>query len=204
VHDQKEAVSGRSTGARGLAVAFSLALVAAGVVAVSRARAGREPGTSAAPHAQPAADTSGAGGPGYVLMDLSAIKRVVHGGKPVLVHFWASWCGPCLDELPLIDKFARDARARGVDFVSLSLDDPKRAGERVVRTLAQRAPTLTRNIVHVDDPDGFINTIDAEWEGAIPALFAYDPQGRLRGRLIGEASRRDLENLIARLVKPGK
>jgi thiol-disulfide isomerase/thioredoxin len=190
--------------ARGLAAALSLALVAAGVVAVSRARAGRNLTSPLADTpTQPASE--GAGGPGYVLMDLPAIKRVVHGsGKPVMVHFWASWCGPCLEELPVVDKFARDARARGVDFISLSLDDPKRAADRVVRTLAQKAPSLTRNIVHVDDADGFINAIDAEWEGAIPALFAYDSQGRLRGRLIGEASRRDLENLISRLVKPGK
>jgi thiol-disulfide isomerase/thioredoxin len=167
-----------------VAVALAVSLGAAGVFAVSRARAGGE---------------------GYVLMDLPAIERAVHrSGKPVLVHFWASWCGPCLDELPLIDKFARDARGRGVDFLSLSLDDPKRAGDRVVKTLAQKAPSLTRNIVKIDDSDAFINAIDVEWEGAIPALFAYDSQGRLRGRLIGEASRRDLENLISRLVRPGK
>jgi thiol-disulfide isomerase/thioredoxin len=195
-------MSGRAPGARLLAAALALGLGATGVLAVSRARAGR----SATPPPPPAAaDPAGAGGPGYVLMDLPAIKKAVHGaGKPLLVHFWASWCGPCLDELPLMDKFARDARARGVDVLSLSLDDPARAGERVVRLLSQKAPALTRNIVHVADADDFINSIDAEWEGAIPALFAYDSQGRLRGRLIGEASRRDLENLISRLVKSGK
>ena len=102
----------------------------------------------------------------------------------------------------LIETFAREAKARGVEFLSLSLDDPERAGDRVVKVLAQRAPSLTRNIVSVDDPDAFIGAIDPRWEGAIPAIFAYDSKGQLRGRLIGEASRRDLDGLVARLVKP--
>jgi thiol-disulfide isomerase/thioredoxin len=164
------------------------------------ALAGAAAGVAAARHVA-AGQSAPASAPGYVLMDLAAIKRAVHGGRPVLVHFWASWCGPCLDELPLVDKFARDARAQGVDVVSLSLDQPSRAAH-VVKVLTQKAPSLTRNIVNVGaDADAFINEIDAEWEGAIPAVFAYDSQGRLRGRLIGEASRRDLDGLAARIVK---
>jgi thiol-disulfide isomerase/thioredoxin len=150
--------------------------------------------TVAAP-AQPA-------GPGYTLVDLAAIQRTVHGrGRPVLAHFWASWCGPCLEELPLVDKFARDMKARGVDVVSLSLDDPERAGAHVVEVLAARAPTLTRNIVKVSDSDAFINAIDPRWEGSIPAVFAYDDKGQLRDRLIGEATRRDLDSLVSRVSR---
>jgi len=150
------------------------------------------------------AGEAAAGNPGFVLMDLGAIKRAVRGrGRPVIVHFWASWCGPCLEELPTMERFARDMRARGLDLISLSLDDPARAGERVVRILSQTAPSLTRNIVSVDDPDAFIGAIDPRWEGAIPALFAYDSRGQLRGRLIGEATRRDLDSLASRLVRPG-
>jgi thiol-disulfide isomerase/thioredoxin len=150
--------------------------------------------------AAPASDPAGSS-PGYVLMDLPAIQKAVRGkSRPVLVHFWASWCGPCLQELPTIDKLARDLKTRGIDLISLSLDDPARAGERVVRLLTLKAPTLTRNIVHVSDPDAFINAIDPTWEGAIPALFAYDGKGQLRGRLIGEASPQELDGLIARIA----
>lgn len=139
--------------------------------------------------------------PGLTQMDLAAIKSAVHGrGRPVLMHFWASWCGPCLDELPLVDKFARDMKARGVDVLSLSLDDPDRAGARVLEVLAERAPNLTRNIVKVADSDAFINAIDPRWEGAIPAVFAFDDKGRLRDRLIGEATRRDLDALVGRVA----
>jgi thiol-disulfide isomerase/thioredoxin len=143
-----------------------------------------------------------AAAPGYTVVDLAAIQRTLHArGRPVLAHFWASWCGPCLEELPLVDKFARDMKARGVDVVSLSLDDPDRAGAHVVEVLAARAPTLTRNIVKVSDSDAFISAIDPRWEGAIPAVFAYDDKGQLRDRIIGEASRRDLDGLVARVAR---
>jgi len=144
-----------------------------------------------------------AGAPGYVVMDLAAIKRSLRGsrGHIVLVHFWATWCSPCLEELPLMEKFARDVRPRGVEILSLSLDDPERAGARVTKVLTQVAPSLTRSIARVDDMDAFIGNFRS-WEGAIPALFAYDSEGQLRASLIGETNRHELDDLVARLAKP--
>jgi thiol-disulfide isomerase/thioredoxin len=156
----------------------------------------------AVPRPAAAAPPPAAPGPGYTLMDLAAINREVRGrGRPVLLHFWASWCGPCLEELPLVDRFARDMKGKGVDVVSLSLDDPQRAGARVVEVLSARAPNLTRNIAKLGDSDAFINAIDPRWEGSIPAVFAFDDHGRLRDRLIGEASRSDLDGLAAKVSR---
>jgi thiol-disulfide isomerase/thioredoxin len=122
-------------------------------------------------------------------------------GRGLFVHVWASWCGPCLEELPTIDLFARAARARGGTFLSISLDDVRRAGH-VADVLHQRAPSLTRIVARFDDPDRFMALFSHEWQGAIPALFAYDADGRLVASLLGEADVEDLDRLLEDLTAP--
>lgn len=122
-------------------------------------------------------------------------------GHDLFVHLWASWCGPCLEELPVINRFARAARARGATFLSISLDDARR-GAHVMEVLRQRAPNLTAFVARFDDPDRFISLFSSEWEGAIPALFAYDHEGRLRGSVIGEVEPGDLARMLADIDAP--
>jgi thiol-disulfide isomerase/thioredoxin len=205
LHDQKETVKHHAHWALVLSVGAALAPACGRGFSprVDDPAGPAEPPRAAAALAAPRPVAAApAPGPGYTLLDLAAINREVRGrARPVLLHFWASWCGPCLEELPLVDKFALDMKARGVDVVSLSLDDPQRAGARVVEVLSARAPNLTRNIAKLADSDAFINAIDPKWEGSIPAIFAFDDHGRLRDRLIGEASRRDLEGLVAKVTR---
>jgi thiol-disulfide isomerase/thioredoxin len=172
------------------------AVLAAAAALLASVPAGRAAGADAgAAAAQPG---------GYLVMDIPAIKRALHDGRGhvVLVHFWASWCYPCLEELPTMEKFAREMKPRGLEVLSLSLDDPDRAGARVIKILNEVAPSLTRNIARFGDADELISIFDDRWEGSIPAVFLYDQNGQRRGRLIGEASRRDLDQLVARLLKP--
>jgi len=117
-------------------------------------------------------------------------------GRDLFLHLWASWCGPCLEELPDVDRFAREARARGAIFLSVSLDDPKRAAH-VLDVLHRRAPNLTPFVARFDDPDKFIAFFSTEWEGAIPALFFYDRQGHLRDSIVGELENGDIRRLLA-------
>jgi thiol-disulfide isomerase/thioredoxin len=130
-----------------------------------------------------------------------------HRGRVLVLHFWASWCAPCLKELPQVERFARDTRRRGVDVVSVSLDEPSAEGAAAVAlALAeQRVERLTRVILRLDNRDAVIGRIDPEWEGTIPALFAYDRKGKLHRSHVGELAPDTFEELVGRLVsKPVK
>ena len=120
-------------------------------------------------------------------------------GHGLFVHLWASWCGPCLDELPLVEAFARLVRERGATFLSVSLDDVRR-GAHVADVLRRQAPGLTPFVARFDDPDRFMSLFSPRWEGAIPALFGYDSDGRLKGSVVGEVEPEDLVQLLAEIA----
>ena len=177
---------------RGRALAWWLAPVLAAAAGFA------EPAVAARPWVATAEPLTAPAAPKPVtLADLDTIKQQMQKsrGRTLVVHFWATWCLPCIKELPILNRFAQEKKAHGVDVLSLSLDDPK-ATARVAKVLGETAPALTRTIAKVDDPDAFIAQFDRKWEGAIPAMFVFDAQGRLRGRHIGEATRPDLDGLI--------
>ena len=137
---------------------------------------------------------------GLTLLDATSLGQAMRKarGGDLFVHLWASWCGPCLEELPDIDRLARQARARGATFLSLSLDDPKR-GAHVLDVLRRQAPNLTRFLAKLDDPDKFAELFSGEWEGSIPALFVYDRTGHLRASFVGQLENADIRRMLADL-----
>ena len=140
------------------------------------------------------------------LDDLRSTMKQRHG-RVLVLHLWATWCAPCVQELPLVAALARDARARGIDVYSVSLDDPTEgAAAKVARVLAERGgEAMTRTILRMADPDAFIAQIDPAWEGDIPAFFVYDRAGKLRRALVGEMTRDGFDRFVGDLLaKPVK
>jgi thiol-disulfide isomerase/thioredoxin len=100
-------------------------------------------------------------------------------GRPLLVNFWASWCPPCVKEMPLLDAFAREHAAIGVQVLGLAVDAPT-----PVRAFLERHP--------VGFPVVLAGMEGADWGrrlgnegGQLPYTVLLDAQGRMIRRHLG-------------------
>jgi thiol-disulfide isomerase/thioredoxin len=106
-------------------------------------------------------------------------------GKVVMLDFWATWCGPCIAEMPVLLKLAGEYESRGVVFLAASRDDPSVARVQVGLFIDRRAPALARYAAFADD-----GTADAFDVSAIPTMVLIDRKGQLHASYLGAASER--------------
>jgi thiol-disulfide isomerase/thioredoxin len=100
-------------------------------------------------------------------IDLGAMK-----GKVVLLDIWASWCGPCKEELPLLDDMAARLKDKGIQFVAVSIDEEKAAAEAFLSS----RPKWTLTVAH--DPKGKVPELLQPPK--MPTSYLIDGQGVLR------------------------
>lgn len=126
-----------------------------------------------------------------------------HQGKVVLVDFWATWCKPCRAETPAIVKMANTLAAKGLDLVAISADEPE-SEVSALQFLRDNKVPGTPYLKKAADDDKFYAAVDAKWEGALPALFLYDRNGKRVRAFVGETPTKDVEAAITKLLSPNK
>jgi thiol-disulfide isomerase/thioredoxin len=117
-----------------------------------------------------------------------------------MLHFWATWCPPCVWEFPHVARLGRDYRGKGLDVVLVSMDRAEHR-EAVKEFLAQYEVDWT-SYLGSNITSRFIGTISTNWSGAIPTSFFYGPRGVLleswEGARPYEAHKAAIEKLLAR------
>lgn len=95
-----------------------------------------------------------------------------------VVNFWATWCKPCVEELPAFEKVHRESTTNNVEVLLVSLDFPNEIESHLIPFIKNNG--LEPEVVVLDDPNQnkWINGVDKSWSGAIPATIIYSKDKR--------------------------
>ena len=123
---------------------------------------------------------------------MEAVKNA--DANAVLVNVWATWCAPCVEEFPDIVAVYRQYENRGLKVVFVSVNFENQADDARAFLKAQGVDFPT--YLKLSDDRAFINTLDPNWSGAMPATWLYDGAGEKRHFWIGKVSREQLAKKI--------
>ena len=139
---------------------------------------------------------SGGATPPLALADLEGKQHRLadYRGKAVLVNFWATWCVPCRDEMPSIERLRASLEGRPFAVLAVNLAEP----ESRIRGFLEKVPVRFTVLL---DPD--TKTAKAWQAKLLPATYIIGPDGAIRYRHLGELdwSKPEVREAILKLMK---
>jgi len=143
------------------------------------------------------------GPPPLAVLDADAVRALAaDADKPVLVSLWATWCKPCLEEMPLLTRF--QAAHPEVVVVGLTTDDPAVPGvqQRLDKVFAERRPGYWQARLPAGGEDAFLRAFGRAWDGMLPKLVLVGPDGATRLVLEQAVDEALLDRLVAPRLAP--
>lgn len=130
---------------------------------------------------------------------LADLKEIItRPGKTRVINFWATWCAPCIKELPLFEQLNADRDDVEVFLVSMDLDlDPD--PEKVYRFMKRQSIRSTVLLLDERDPNAWIDQIEPSWSGALPATLVVNPATGRRIFVEKQLHNGDLNEMIMEL-----
>ena len=97
-------------------------------------------------------------------------------GKPLLINFWATWCGPCREEFPDLVKIGSGFRDK-VDLITVSLDDISEIDTEVPKFLAEMSYNSPAYLLKTSDEDAAMALVSKDWQGGLPFTILINANG---------------------------
>lgn len=112
--------------------------------------------------------------------DFNGLKDFLYrqDDKTYVVNFWATWCAPCIKELPYFERVNQEFKNSNVEVILVSLDFPKKYESSLKPFIKKKE--LQSKVMALDDTDQntWIPGINKDWSGAIPATLIYNKDKR--------------------------
>lgn len=129
--------------------------------------------------------------------ELQNLRNAPHDTLYV-VNFWATWCKPCIKELPYFEALNEQYKNQPVRVVLVSMDAAEDLDKRVKPFVQKR--NLTSDLLLLDEVDAntWIDKLEPKWSGAIPATMVFNNKRRQYEFVEKELSREELQKLISK------
>ncbi|MFA6150792.1 MAG: TlpA disulfide reductase family protein [Chitinophagaceae bacterium] len=112
-----------------------------------------------------------------------------------VVNFWATWCGPCIKEMPHFKVLSKEMKDKPVKFILMSLDAQAEL-QQLNSFLDKKKIDIETHLFAGGDPNVWINQLEPSWEGSIPATFLYQKGRKLSFKESYFSTKNDLESFI--------
>lgn len=102
----------------------------------------------------------------------------MNDGNTWVINFWATWCAPCVKEMPYLEQIGKDYAGRGVKVLLVSLDFVNQLDTRVLPFVEKHG--LLSEVILLNDPkaNSWIPKVSDKWSGALPATLIYNNNHR--------------------------
>jgi thiol-disulfide isomerase/thioredoxin len=125
-------------------------------------------------------------------------------GRTVLVNFWATWCEPCREEFPSLDRLERELSPRGFSVIGISTDIASQTAgvEAFLRKTRPRFANYRKKSGGDDQP--FIEAVDPHWGGELPFSVIYAPDGSRARTVSGKRSYSEYRRQVLDVMEEAK
>jgi thiol-disulfide isomerase/thioredoxin len=135
------------------------------------------------------------------IIKLPELQKILsyEGDKILVLNFWATWCAPCVKELPYLEQIHQNYKDKNVEVVLVSLDfaaDVEKAKKLLAKKNIQIPATF---LLDETDYDAWIDRIEPSWQGAIPATLVLNNAKKERVFINQETNYQQLESVILKL-----
>lgn len=134
------------------------------------------------------------------LLTLSELDSRVAKGKDTtyVINFWATWCGPCVAELPSFEKLKTEYQGKPIKVLLVSMDFKSKLKSDVIPFVKKHKLKSEVYLINEKDQQAFIEKVDEKWSGAIPATLIAKKTRRLFFER--EFANNELEDLVKDIV----